>query len=203
MHCREDSSTRHWPLKRLWVALFKENQWNPLQWIAQCTSVSSIRQQPLKRVRVAPTTLPAPIWDNMGQLCQYRTWGSSRVYQKCPFSSAKKWHFECPNLRTDSKNLAKHPPKWFTRHLVHAFSIFGRISFKMQGDKSKVFYCPFNSKSKIVSLKSINLRLFPNCLSTIQGNSRKASNSCNKSTKALLIQCSIWVFFLVKTPMSH
>ena len=48
--------------------------------------------------------------------------------QKCPFSSAKKWHFECPNLRMESKNLAKHPPKWFIRHLVHAFSIFGRVS---------------------------------------------------------------------------
>ena len=32
-------------------------------------------------------------------------------WQKCPFSSAKKWHFERPNLRTDSKNLTKHPPK--------------------------------------------------------------------------------------------
>ena len=49
-------------------------------------------------------------------------------FQKCPFSSAKKWHFERPNQRTDSKNLAKHPPKWFIRHLVHAFSIFGRVS---------------------------------------------------------------------------
>ena len=76
MHRKVDSSSRHRPLKKLWDALFKENQWNPLQRIAQCTSVSSIRHQPLKRVRVAPTTLPAPIWDNMGQLCQYRTWGS-------------------------------------------------------------------------------------------------------------------------------
>ena len=48
--------------------------------------------------------------------------------QKCPFSSAKKWHFERPNLRKDSKNHAKQPPKWFIRHLVHAFSIFGRVS---------------------------------------------------------------------------
>ena len=38
------------------------------------------------------------------------------------------YHFECPNLRMESKNLAKHPPKWFIRHLVHAFSIFGRVS---------------------------------------------------------------------------
>ena len=37
---------------------------------------------------------------------------------------SKKWHFERPDLTTDSKNLAKHPPKWFIRHLVHAFSIF-------------------------------------------------------------------------------
>ena len=45
--------------------------------------------------------------------------------QKCPFSSAKKWHFEHPNLRTDSKNLAKHPSKWWGRHLVHAFPFLG------------------------------------------------------------------------------
>ena len=45
--------------------------------------------------------------------------------RKCPFSSAKKWHFECPNLRTDYKNLAKPPPKWWGRHLVHAFPFPG------------------------------------------------------------------------------
>jgi len=53
---------------------------------------------------------------------------SNSPSQKCPFSSDKKRHFERPNLGTDSKNLAKHPQKWFTRHLVHAFSIFGRVS---------------------------------------------------------------------------
>ena len=57
-----------------------------------------------------------------------RKWKRMNFCQKCPFSSAKTWHFERPNLRTDSKNLAKHPPKWFIRHLVHAFSIFGRVS---------------------------------------------------------------------------
>ena len=45
--------------------------------------------------------------------------------QKCPFSSAKKWHFERPDLRTESKNLAKHPPKWLGRHLGHAFPFSG------------------------------------------------------------------------------
>ena len=45
--------------------------------------------------------------------------------QKCPFWNAKKWHFERRNLRTDSKNLAKHPPKWWGRHLVHAFLFSG------------------------------------------------------------------------------
>merc|ERR1712242_159545 len=44
---------------------------------------------------------------------------------KCPFSRAKKWHFECPDLRTESKNLAKHPPKWLGRHLGHAFPFSG------------------------------------------------------------------------------
>ena len=52
--------------------------------------------------------------------------GSSRDFcQKCPFSSAKKRHFECPNLRTDSKNIAKRPPRWRIRHLVHAFPFSG------------------------------------------------------------------------------
>ena len=37
------------------------------------------------------------------------------------FSSDKKWEFERPNLRTESKNLVKHPPKWWIRHLIHAF----------------------------------------------------------------------------------
>ena len=39
--------------------------------------------------------------------------------------SAIFWHFERPDLRTDSKNLAKHPPKWLGRHLVHAFPFLG------------------------------------------------------------------------------
>ena len=54
--------------------------------------------------------------------------GSKRIInkrQKCPFSIPKKRHFERPNLRTDSKNLAKHPPKWWGRLLVHAFPFSG------------------------------------------------------------------------------
>ena len=43
------------------------------------------------------------------------------------FSRAKKWHFECPDLRTESKNLAKHPPKWLGRHLGHAFPFSGEF----------------------------------------------------------------------------
>ena len=39
--------------------------------------------------------------------------------------SAKKWHFERPNLKTESKNLTKHPPKWLDRHLGHAFPFSG------------------------------------------------------------------------------
>ena len=60
--------------------------------------------------------------------CHFFALENGHFWQKCPFSRAKKWHFERPNLRTESKNLAKHPPKWFIRHLVHAFSIFGRVS---------------------------------------------------------------------------
>ena len=33
------------------------------------------------------------------------------LLSKVPFSSDKQWDFERPNLGTDSKNLAKHPPK--------------------------------------------------------------------------------------------
>ena len=46
--------------------------------------------------------------------------------QKCPFSNDKKWDFKRLNLKTDSKNLAKHTPKWWTIHLVHAFHISGK-----------------------------------------------------------------------------
>ena len=58
--------------------------------------------------------------------------------QKCPFSSAKKWHFERPNLRTDSKNLAKHPPKWWGRHLVHTFPFSSE--YQANFEKLHIFY---------------------------------------------------------------
>ena len=48
--------------------------------------------------------------------------------KKCAFSSAKKWHFEHPNLRTESKNLAKHPPKMVGKTFGSCVSIFGRVS---------------------------------------------------------------------------
>ena len=51
----------------------------------------------------------------------FGTWKRALLH----FWSAKKWHFQRPNLRTDSKNLAKHPPKWWGRHLVHAFPFSG------------------------------------------------------------------------------
>ena len=50
-------------------------------------------------------------------------WEKSPYFcQKCPFSSDKKWDFKCPNLRADSKNLAKHLPKWWM-----CFHFWGRI----------------------------------------------------------------------------
>ena len=51
--------------------------------------------------------------------------GPLEVRQKCPSSSAKKWHFERPEPRTDPKNPAKHPPKWWGRHLAHSFPFSG------------------------------------------------------------------------------
>ena len=66
---------------------------------------------------------------NLSFYCQFSTASKALhlilVWQKCPFSSAKKWPFERPNLRTDSRNLAKHPPKWWGRHLVHKFPFSG------------------------------------------------------------------------------
>jgi len=59
------------------------------------------------------------LWKSEDELCQH-------CRQKCPFSRDKKRDLERPKLRTEFKNLAKHPPKWWTRHLFHAFSIFGR-----------------------------------------------------------------------------
>ena len=52
------------------------------------------------------------------------------------FSSNKKWEFERPNLRTESKNLVKHPPKWWIRHLIHAFPFQGGIKPNL---KNRIF----------------------------------------------------------------
>ena len=57
--------------------------------------------------------------------CHFLALENGHFCQKCPFWNAKKWHFERRNLRTESKNLAKHPPKWWGRHLVHAFPFLG------------------------------------------------------------------------------
>ena len=67
-------------------------------------------------------------WFNRGNKIQKKKkLGRHLPYQvqKCPFSSANKWHFERPDLKTESKNLAKHPPKWLGRHLGHAFPFSG------------------------------------------------------------------------------
>ena len=34
--------------------------------------------------------------------CHFLAFENGHFCQKCPFSSAKKWHFERPDLRTDS-----------------------------------------------------------------------------------------------------
>ena len=59
--------------------------------------------------------------------CHFLALENGHFWQKCPFSNAKKWHFERPSLRTDSKNPAKHPPKWWGRHLVHSFPFLGEF----------------------------------------------------------------------------
>ena len=68
--------------------------------------------------------------------CHFLALESGHFWQKCPFSSAKKWHFERPDLKTESKNLAKHPPKWLGRHLVHAFPFLGKYQFWRENSKS-------------------------------------------------------------------
>ena len=92
--------------------------------------------------------------------------------QKCPFSSAKKWHFERPNLRKDSKNHAKHPPKWFIRHLVHAFSIFGRVSSQF--------------------LKIMFLEAFWNCFTLLKG--QKLETARRMPQKSFFLQK--WVAYI-------
>ena len=64
--------------------------------------------------------------------------GKDYVIKKCQFSSAKKWHLERPNLRSDSKSLAKHLPKWWNRHLVHAFPFSGE--YQANFEKSHIFH---------------------------------------------------------------
>ena len=46
------------------------------------------------------------------------------ILAKLPIFKCQKWHFGRPNLKTDSKKTAKHPPKWWIRHLIHAFFTF-------------------------------------------------------------------------------
>ena len=56
-----------------------------------------------------------------------------------PASSSSPFLLVSPILRTDSKNLAKHPPKWWGRHLVHAFPFSGE--YQANVEKSHIFYC--------------------------------------------------------------
>ena len=79
-------------------------------WVLPCQSVHSTRPPLLKKANKH-----AGWWKTR----TFKTLFAPTVQVPCPFSSAEKWHFERPNLRTDSENLAKHPPKWWGRHLVH------------------------------------------------------------------------------------
>ena len=63
------------------------------------------------------------------------------IGQKCPFSSAKKWHFERPKQRTETKNLAKHPPKWW---LSSPFSTTG-CEQKAKQEKKKRIGTPYSA----------------------------------------------------------
>ena len=70
-------------------------------------------------------------------------------WQKCLFSSAKKRHFERPEPRWDPKNLVKHPPKWWGRHLAHSFPFSGEYEanfwkFHILGLSGALFPLPWN-----------------------------------------------------------
>ena len=67
---------------------------------------------------------------------------NGHIWQKCLFSRAKKWHLQRRNLGKDSTNLAKHPPKWWGRHLFHVFSIFGWVLSKY---RKLMLFEPFQS----------------------------------------------------------
>ena len=75
--------------------------------------------------------------------CHFLALENGHFRQKCPFSSAQKWHFERPNLRTESKNLAKHPPKWWGRHLVHAFPFSGEYQANFENHVFRADSGPF------------------------------------------------------------
>ena len=57
-----------------------------------------------------------------------------------PVFKCQKWHFERPNLRTDSKNLTKHPLNWWGRHLVPTFPFLGK--YQANFEKLHILY-PF------------------------------------------------------------
>ena len=85
-----------------------------------------IRGKLLLNIRVSQKTLFFKFCFYLLTSGAYR-WGEppKKFRALLAFSRAKKWHFERPNLRTESKNLAKHPPKWLGRHLGHAFPFSG------------------------------------------------------------------------------
>ena len=67
------------------------------------------------------------------------------------FSRAKKRHFERPNLRTESKNLAKHPPKWLGRHLGNAFPFSGEYQAKFWKSCFRALWSPFYTLKRPIS----------------------------------------------------
>ena len=50
--------------------------------------------------------------------------GPKRGYSKVgTFVEREKWDFSSDGInKKESENLLKHPPKWWSRHLFHAFS---------------------------------------------------------------------------------
>ena len=77
---------------------------------------------PFKRVKRAPNGSKNIIFKNWLDTRPKMETHDPNVY---PTILGGVLHFERPDLRTESKNLAKHPPKWWGRQLGHVFPFSG------------------------------------------------------------------------------
>ena len=128
----------HLSLSGLWLIHTYKNKWShqccwlfsDIQWCSTvCWRFLFYRSSnhPTPRVAGIVRLPPNLIWPRM----------ISAKSQKCPFSSGK-MELRAFKSKNRLQNLVKHPPKWWGRHLSHAFSFSGEYQANFW--KSHIFY---------------------------------------------------------------